>query len=379
MDLTLLFKNRQIFLITSAFFFLFLGFDGAQQYVVPLLEEEGRGRIALASLVLIYLTFFITSFTAEKFIRLISPKWSMVLGMIPYPLFCFAASTSCDYVLILISLFLGAGAALIWNASGQLIAASIDKDQMGKAVGLNYTAVFVGGFVGAAVGGLLIPVVSASLLFMGFGIFALVGLFCGILVHNRTIPDETPAEEVTSGRSLGIITIPVISGYFLMMFSFSGLKILILEREGLGLVGSVGTMLKLGATIGTMFLGSYLSFCQLRWIACFGFVGCCAIGCGLLMPGHGALYCIIGSLMASLYFGSIYPLCQAYIRTNFPLHSYASINASFTKIKTFGMLTGIAISLLVPPSYGFAVGLFGIFLGVIILVRQEKSVCADHC
>lgn len=216
----------------------------------------------------------------------------MVLGMIPHSLFCFAASANYDYLLILISLFLGAGAALIWNAPGQWIAANVNQDQTAKVAGLKYAAVFVGGFIGAAVGGSLIPVVSASLLFMGFGIFALLGRFCGILVHNQTIPDEPSSEELTSGRNLCIITVPVISGYFLMMFSLFGLKLLILENYGIGLVGSVDAIIKFGAMIGTMFLGSCIQFCHLRLLAFAGFLGCRSLGYGLLEQINTSFYCI---------------------------------------------------------------------------------------
>ena len=118
--------------ISAAFFFVFFGFATAQQYMVVLYAEDGRGSVALVSLLLLYSVFLVTGLFASKLIYIVGGlKRSFAISIGTYAFFVGCIALNNIPLLFLGSMVVGIGATLLWVASGQIIGDSSKQRDVG--------------------------------------------------------------------------------------------------------------------------------------------------------------------------------------------------------------------------------------------------------
>lgn len=125
-------SSRNLRIVIAGFFFLFVGFDGAQQYLVPELAARGEEALALNALIVLYAVFFGASFFAPPLIQRLGLKRSLVCAAASYALFPFLVCTESPTALYVGSTLVGCSAAFLWNAGGQIIKDISPADQLSR-------------------------------------------------------------------------------------------------------------------------------------------------------------------------------------------------------------------------------------------------------
>lgn len=377
-----MFDNRNILLITVGFFFVFCGFDGAQSYLVALLKANGHENQGLYALVLLYAVFFFANIYAPAVIGVLGPRLAIVLGAVPYVLFSLAIALGISSLLFAMSIAVGLGAALLWNSSGQIVSLASSPTRMGTNSGLKYSALFVGGFLGTALGGYLLTRVSLAALYGCFAILTSLGVlaFCAIKIGPQP-------KQYAGIMRIGLLTNPkilllapaVIANYFVMLLAISGMKILVLERFDLEAVAFAGTSLKLGAMVGSIAMGKLADrYDGARFLPILALIG--IAGIVLFVVAGNLPLIVVASLCVATFFSGCYPVVQQLLRSRSDDGEFNMANGAFHVYGTFGMLSGLLASLWLAPVSALMIGalsLLAVFPSVAVFARRYPRVTSN--
>lgn len=217
------------------------------------------------SLGFIYISLMISNFLAIKLIPLFGLKKLMVLGSVSYSVYILAIAFSWIPVLLVSSVTLGLGAAMIWNAQGVYLVQAATKDKTGEAAGVFSTIWGLATFAGILITGLILDsqVLSDKLL---FGLLAL-GPAAGMCLLAR-LKQIDFGESVKVNFSLvkklllswtlwrlALIWIVMI---FVQTVGFSSLPVIIAKEIGVGAAGILGSLFPL-AMVGFSLVSGKIS------------------------------------------------------------------------------------------------------------------------
>src|SRR3989338_5487349 len=107
--------NRNILLLSLAFFFIFLGFSGVQQYVTSYFEDAGLSSVGFVSLILIYVFFTLTSLFSSMILVKIGSRLAMIIGALLYGSYIISLLYPRSWLVYVISALLGVAAGLLWT------------------------------------------------------------------------------------------------------------------------------------------------------------------------------------------------------------------------------------------------------------------------
>jgi MFS family permease len=362
---------KPIFVLAIAVAFLFCGLDGGQHFLVPALRLKGAEQLALTSFVVLYLAFFLASFVAPRVLMRLGPKSAIILGAATYPLFLLAATTTSVFLLLLSSAFTGIGAALLWNAISVLVDNYSKSDAIGKESSKVYGSVYVGGLIGAAIGAWLLPRVASSSLFLLYSAISAIGVvaFCFLPPVPVDKKAEAPTVRNLFAHDVVWLLIPIATIYYVMMLSFSALKIYVQDLYDLQVVGETGLAVRFGATMAALTSG---------WIA-DKLNKKSTIGASFLVGAFGIMGVILSgpigllffSATVGLFFGSGYPLLAAFLKERVSKESYQRAMGAFHVYRTFGMTMGFVVPLFLAGEWSLwsAVPLTLVSLGILMCPR----------
>jgi MFS family permease len=140
--------NRNVLLVAISFFFIFFGFNTAQQYFASIYAQQGIENIAMISLFILYFFFMVGSLLASIIVTRLSLRKSMVLASLIYLMFLLVIIARQPVLLLLASAIVGVAAAILWTAEGAYVVKSSDKRNYGRNAGLVISALFLGSFIG---------------------------------------------------------------------------------------------------------------------------------------------------------------------------------------------------------------------------------------
>jgi hypothetical protein len=140
-----------IIMLSFGFQLTFAAYGPAQGLMTSI--HKDLGFICLA---ILYGTFAFTNFTAPAVSTFLGPKWGIVVGSIPYAIFCLAAGFDEPVILISASVMMGFAASLLWVSQGELLTRCGQRVNMGFYSGIFCCIQGLSGVVGNAImGGLL--------------------------------------------------------------------------------------------------------------------------------------------------------------------------------------------------------------------------------
>jgi len=139
--------SRDLIVLSSTFFFIFLGAASFQQYLIPYTVRQTGQSHATCSWILasVYLSSIVWRILYPYTLEWIGTRGAIVGGFLTYTLFAVVALLSKSYPLLLISaLIWGWGAAAIWITGPSQILESTSALRYGRASGIFYSAVYAG-------------------------------------------------------------------------------------------------------------------------------------------------------------------------------------------------------------------------------------------
>jgi len=165
-------------------------------------------------------------------------------GIIIFTVFTFAcAFAPTIYLLILMRVLQGIGAAMIATTSTSLLTLVFPPQERGKAIGLNVSCVYIGLSLGPFIGGFLIQYLgwhSIFLFVIPFGLFVAIIAFRFLRGLPKPVPASEPEKLDITGSIIYALTLvafiygsshlPQISGFILMLLGIPCL-ILFVRRQ----------------------------------------------------------------------------------------------------------------------------------------------------
>lgn len=143
--------SRDLAVLSTSFFFIFMGAGAVQQYLIRYLHEVTGRTEAQCSWVLatIYLSFLVWRIFAPYTIHRLGDRWAIFLGQCSYTLFVILAIAAPRYWVLLAGAVLwGWGASAMWIASSTQVLDSSARTRYGSASGLFYAATYLGQMLG---------------------------------------------------------------------------------------------------------------------------------------------------------------------------------------------------------------------------------------
>uniref|UniRef100_A0A6A7FXZ9 UNC93-like protein MFSD11 n=1 Tax=Hirondellea gigas TaxID=1518452 RepID=A0A6A7FXZ9_9CRUS len=130
-----------VMLLGLAYMLVFTSFQtqgNMQQVVIDSIQKEdpsftGSGYISLA---VIYAVFATMNWFTPSILAYLGPKLTMIIGAITYSIFIASFLWPQTWLLYLVSVIVGAGAALIWTGQGNYLTLMSDKTTMSRNSGI---------------------------------------------------------------------------------------------------------------------------------------------------------------------------------------------------------------------------------------------------
>lgn len=256
---------RNIILLSSAFLILFLSYNSLQNLLTSLLP----GNLGNESLATLYLSVAIFVFAAPSVVARIGEKWSMFWGAAMYVLYMGSCIHVIPAVVLVFSVVIGAGSAVLWVAFGAYLIKCSSKENYGRNSGLFWSIFQFSNVFGNLGAYFVFNHLGNLALFIGFTIVGGLGtlslLFLGKPHHvgpDPNIPSRlsvalSPLQQAFEALKLAITPHMVLLAP--MMF-FSGYELSfwtgafppILDKKTIGLVL---TFAGIGEVIGGLGIG----------------------------------------------------------------------------------------------------------------------------
>lgn len=249
---------RNVWLISVAFFFIFFGFGTAQQYLVVLFNQDGRGQLALLSLLLLYSAFMITGVFVSKLVPFFGGlKRSLIIATFTYALFTASIAFNNAPFLLIASVVCGIGAGLLWTASTQIIADSSAR-RAGRNFALQTAFQNAGNVAGIFVGGYLVGAVSLSTMYLIFAAATLMGpaLLLGLRPTREEL-EHRPFKPFFMFDLRMLALFPLIFGAtYLAGQAITAMNVVIVASLGIGAIPFVTSIFRIGNIAGSLSIGA---------------------------------------------------------------------------------------------------------------------------
>ncbi len=235
-----------LWIISAAFFFIFMGTGAFQQYLIPVLSEK-LGRSALACswiLATLYLSFLFWRILCGYTLKWLGDYWSLVLSSTTYTFFAVCALFSNSYsFLIIAAIIWGWGAASMWISASTQILDSSAKTKYGTSSGIFYTSSLLGQAIGVFLLGWLAGRYGNNGMLIRVIFITLAGNCILLGVPNRHIQRESSTVFKVFGvlkshksKILAFIQFTASFGFGIVMSSFGDL---IKGLYGVALIGII--------------------------------------------------------------------------------------------------------------------------------------------
>ncbi len=245
-------KNREILILSLAFFLIFFGYDASQQYLTTYLGSLGFSAISL-----IYLTFAFANLLAFIPVSRIGTKKMLLLSSIFYSLFILSVLLK-NILTLVFAAFLGIMASFLWVSQTMHLLKASSPSEFGKNSGVFATMKNIGSTSGLIFSSILLAFISLEKLFLFFSIFPILAVFTLLFLKNN-FKEDVRAKDlrkiVINGDIQRILVHNFVLAGFLFGFGISTLPLEITEKIGKEFIGVLSTPLYLTPILTSYVVG----------------------------------------------------------------------------------------------------------------------------
>lgn len=343
-------SGKNTVLICLGFFFLFAGFSASQQYLVPLLTLEGKGQMALYSLLLIYSSFTISTLFAPKLIEVMGEKLALIFGAVSYGIFSLSL-LSFELLLYPASILIGIGASLVWVASTRIITVSTENHLVGSVLGLQRSSFSIGALFGISAGSLFLETIDIASLYMIFALLSFASLFFFVFLDHKK--DKITKEKILNfsyllDKKLLLLSPVVFATFYLSGLSFSAINLIALSFS-LGFVGFLSTIGRASVILGDVITGRLSDILNKKMLL-YLFVSLTILGCFLIFIKFNIIIITLGAILIGFGMSSVYPICLSLIKERFTLSEYNKASAIFFLYTGIGAMSALLTTTKIDPN-----------------------------
>lgn len=369
--------QKNISLIIIAFFWIFFGFNGALQYLLPLLALKNLKALALVSQIILYTVFLITSVFSVQITNKVGLKRSVILGVIFYCLYIISLITLKPIYIYLGSSLIGVGATLLWVASTKIITDYSQAEEVGKYLGIQYASFLLGTLGGTFLGGVLVTRVSFTSLYLIFSAFILISIpFLKLLqIHESKIKQISFSPSYLWEKNVLLIFPIAYASAFVLSQTFNAMNLVILDLFDFSMVGKLSTLTRIVMVAGSLLLGKLADRVN-KISLLFILITSGLVGLLSFLLTHRLLIIISGVILIGVFISATYATCLALLKQRLSEEKYAYAIGAFQVYITLAVLSAIISTLLLPPRLSFMPGIIALcisFVSLKYLAKTEKS------
>ncbi len=357
---------RNVMSVSLAFFFIFFGFGTAQQYLVILFNNQGRGHLALVSLFLLYGAFMIAGIFISKLVPLLGGlKRSLMIGAATYALFVASVAFNNTPLLLAASLVIGVGGGLVWVCGAQIITDSSGERTTGRNLAFQIIAQNAGNIAGIYTGAYLVRTFSLENMYLILTVSVLLGFV--FLPWIRPVKEEVKERIFRAYYAFDrrmLVLFPLLFGsYFLAAQAFTAMNLIIVALLGIGSIPLVITVFKLSNIAGSFSAGTIS-----------GWLSKSAVLMGLVLIALGGVYLftrtyalapfLAGTVLLGFSIASIYPVCLSWLKERLPSEEYLQALGIFHVYTNIGVVSAVTANMWLSSRGSFIPGVVALLLAL---------------
>lgn len=363
--------SKQVKILSLAFLFIFLGFNGVQSYVTTYFSEGNLVEVGFRSLILIYLFFFLFDPIAAIFISKYGARKCMVLSSLFYSIFIVSLlSKSVPFIYISSSL-LGVAASFLWTGQNSYLIRASEKRFYGTNAGFFSSFQSLGSALGVLFLGFLIAGFYFKLPFLIFSAFPIVGFLLlfklkDIKVEEKLDRFKLVKRAITSKTAWQLSTI-----WFSFMFVY-GLIIGIVPLEikntiGVSYIGLLSSLFYIMPILFAYIFGRISDIKGRKTMIIYGYL-LCIIGLTFLYLSQGAVLLVLGVVLLALNYSIIRPATMALVGDVATQSNLEFLTALFWMVQNVGVVLALLVSGLFLTKTIYLISIFAIGISLIIIL-----------
>jgi MFS family permease len=371
MKLSLGSVGRDVRLLTVAFLFIFLGYDGVQQYVTTFFSDAGMVEIGFYSLILVYLSFMLSGPVSAVIVSRYGARNCMITASVFYSLFILSLLTKSAVLVYLASVLIGFSAALLWTGQGSYLIRASREEFYGANAGFFNSLRILGSAIGVLSLGFLISFLPLDLPFLVFSVFPVIGLL--IMFWLRDLRKEQKASQfrlvrksITSVTALRLSLI-----FFSFMFVF-GLVIGIIPLEikrtlGVSYTGFLVSSFYAMPILFSYFFGRLSDIRGRKWMLVLSYIILLA-GLALMYFSEHMLFLVSGILLLALNYSIMRTIGSALVGDVSTKDNLEFLAALFWVFQNIGTTSALVLSIVFQTKMLFMVSLAIIAVSLAIVL-----------
>lgn len=359
-----LIRNRNVLLVSLGFFFVFFGFSGVQQYLVPVFNLEGNADIALTSLFLIYIFFTLSGFITPTLISRLGLRKTLILASLTYVTFSLVAIFRDVNVFYLFSILLGIAAPMLWTSGGTYVIRSVNIKMQGESLGFQNSMYMFGAFAGVFLASILLNLISFDVTYIIMASTILIGTILFTLLKEVKIRVKRVPISKTFGMILDkrlLLLMPtVFSSYFIMGMFISAIPLSIQKSFGFFSLTLAIFIIGFIRVLGSYLLGKLSDKYSKKKILYFSAVAS-LLGIFFFVVSFNIYTLIFSVVLIGLYTAVAYPLILSILGKTYRKENLESSIALFQVFSSIGVTFAILFTL-----FFTEIVVFEILSGVVI-------------
>ena len=358
-----------MWLISLSFFFVFAGFNSAQQYLTVFFEREGHEQLALISLLILYTVFMATGIFISKVLPFFGTlKRALMIGAATYALFCLAVACNTPLVLLIASAVIGFGAGLMWVSSSYLIADTSSASMAGRNFAYQTVGQFGGMIAGMFVAAYLFELTSFVVAYIIFAIEIAIGI--ALMSGIRPVRERA---EIRAFRPLFILDtrmlalLPLLTGTsFVLAELGTAINFVVIAALGAAALPLVIGASRFGSMIGTFIAGTLADRYSKQSVLASLVVIALLAQSLVLLKGSFPIF-LIGCLTLGLTVSAVFPVVLAYLKVSMPHEEYAYAIGAAHAYNTFGFVVALIANLFLSARASFVPGALILIVGLVAI------------
>jgi MFS family permease len=338
--------SRDVRMLSLAFMFIFLGYNGVQQYVTAFFSDAGLVDLGFQSLILVYFSMILSAPLAAVASSRYGAKKCMVFSSLFYSLYIILLVSKSAPLIYIGSCLLGLAASFLWLGENCYLIRASERRSYGESTGFFSSLQQLGSAIGIIALGFLAAVIMPGASFLAFSIFPVLGflLLC-------RLGDSKPGRKVGLGilrKSFGSRTALRLSfNWFAISFVY-GLSIGIIPLAIMGTLGIsyIGILLSLFYILPVIFSYFFGRLSDTR-----GRMKMVAFSYAFILAGLASLYLssipvllVLGTVFLAMSWAVIFPVNHALYGDVSREDRLESMSTLFGIASNLGIITALVIS-----------------------------------
>lgn len=367
--------SKNIKFLSLAFLLIFLGFNGAQQYVTSFFSQIGLPDLGFQSLILIYVFFTLSDPLASIFVSKFGAKKAMMVGVIAYGLYILFLPTKLPIIIYLASILIGIGASLLWTGQNSYLVRASEEKSYGKNSGYFNTLTMIGSALGVILLGFLITRISYGQSFIIASLFSFVGiLFILPLKDFRTenLGNHFKLIRHALGSRIALqLSILWFSFSIVFGFAIGLIPIQLKNTLGIDYVG-LSSLFFIMPIVLSYFIGKLSDIKGRNQIIIISFI-LCIVGLGLLYFYSNPVALVAGLILLSLNNAVISPMRYALVGDFTTAKNLDYLTGLFWMMQGVGTIFALVLSVIIDVKAAYLISIIVLIASFFILLPILKS------